>query len=216
MTEHNIFQEIEEDMERQKMEALWKRYGVFVIAGALAAVLITGGITAWRSWNTERDQRATAAFIDIVKNAGSDQAKEIDALESFAQKNHGDAQATFAQLHAAALAVANGNKDKAVQIYDSIASDHKANSAFRQLADLLAVQAQIDSGNPAALEKRLQPLLAENAPWRFTAMEYDGYLALRTGDKAKAKQIFTELAQNASAPQSLSARAADMQRYIGD
>lgn len=216
MSGNNIFQEIEEDLERQKMEALWKRYSGLVIAGALAVVIGTGGITAWRSWNVERNQHATGALINIVRSAGSDEAKEIETLEAFAQKNHGDTQATFAQLHAAALAVRNGNKDKAIQIYNAVAGDHKADSAFRQLADLLAVQTQIDTGNPPELEKRLQPLLAENAPWRFTAMEYDGYLALRTGDNAKAKQIFTELSQDNSAPHSLGARAADMLRYVNE
>jgi len=216
MTEHNFLEEIEEDFQRQKLEALWKRYGNLVIAGAGLIVLGTAIITAAHSWRAEGNQKATAGLITIINAPGSDQVKQIDQLEAFVQQNHGKAQAAFAQLHAASLAAQRGDKDQAVKFYDALASDSSADAAFRQLADLMAVQVQLDTGTPAVLEKRLQPLLAENAPWRFTAMEYSGYLALREGNKPKAKQIFTELAQNASAPKTLNERAVDMLRYVSE
>ena len=72
MTEQNpLFQEIDEDLERQRMEALWKRYGSLVIAGAIAVVIGTAGMTAWNSWKTEKQQKATASvafFIAATQN----------------------------------------------------------------------------------------------------------------------------------------------------
>jgi hypothetical protein len=215
MSENNLFQEIQEDLDRQKMEALWRSYGPLVLMVAIVIILGTAATTAWRSWDAKREQQATGDLIKINDITG-DQVKQIEALQDFAQKNHTDTQASFALIHAGALEARAGDITKAVAIYDGVANDSKADAAFRQLADLYAVEVQLDTGNAAALEKRLQPLLAENAPWRFSAMEYDGYLALRTGDKAKAKQIFTELSQNASVPQSLGSRAAVMLRYVND
>jgi hypothetical protein len=87
---------------------------------------------------------------------------------------------------------------------------------LRQLADLLSVRAQLDSGDPAVLDKRLQVLAADGAPWRYTAMEFQAFLALRAGDKGKARKIFTQLSQDSGAPDSLSARAADMLRYLSE
>jgi hypothetical protein len=52
MTEHNLFQEVQDDLERQKLEAMWKRYGGWLIAAALAIVLATAGSTAYRSWTS--------------------------------------------------------------------------------------------------------------------------------------------------------------------
>jgi len=74
----------------------------------------------------------------------------------------------------------------------------------------------MDDGDPVVLQKRLQPLLADNAPWRYSAMEDEGFLALRAGDKAKAKQVFTELAQDAGVPPGIAARATDMARFIDE
>jgi hypothetical protein len=216
MTHDNLFQEVEEDLERQKLEALWKRYGGLVIAGAVVVVLATGAFTTWHSWRTKQEQTATAGLIAILNQAKPDPDKQIAALESFAQKNSRETQAVFAQLHAAAMAAKQGDTKKAVQLYDAVAADTKTDPAFRQFADLLSVQTQMDSGDPAALSLRLQPLTASDAAWRFTAMEYQGYLALRANDKNKARQIFTALSQDASAPRTLSMRAGDMLRLLAE
>jgi hypothetical protein len=216
MTESNIFQEIQEDLERKQLEALWKRYAPLVIAAAICIVLATGGYTAWRTWRTGQEQKATAGLVSILESPESDAGKRIAALETFAGKNGGETQAIFARLHAAGLAAKDGKKEKAVALYDAVAGDTRLDPAFRQLADLYAVQAQMDTGDPVTLQKRLQPLLADNAPWRYTAMEDEAFLALRAGDKAKAKQVFAELSQDAGAPQGIGARATDMLRYLDE
>ncbi|MDX2027828.1 MAG: tetratricopeptide repeat protein [Alphaproteobacteria bacterium] len=211
MSNQNIFQEIDEDLERQKLETLWKNYGKWVVAVAVVIVLGSAGTTMWNSWQSGQHQAATDGLIEVMTTqANADQTKQIEALVAFADKNGGSSQASFARLQAASMAVKEGQKDKAVQLYDSLAQDKGADPAFRQLADLLAVQTQIDSGNPAELDKRLQPLTNEDAPWRYTAKEYQGYLAIRAGDKARAQQLFTALSQDMSAPETLRTRATDM------
>jgi hypothetical protein len=151
-----------------------------------------------------------------MKLSTSDEAKEIDALQDFAQKNANTTQSAFAELHAADLAAKDGKLDQAIHLYDEVAQNMNIDPAFRQLADLLSIRLQLDTAVPADLEKRLQLLMADDMPWHFTAREYAGYAALRAGNKDKAKQIFTDLSQNVSAPQSVGARAADMLRYVSE
>lgn len=215
MTDNNLFQEIQEDLDRQKMEAFWKRYGVVILAAALGIVIATGGYSVWNSMRMEKNQRATADYMAALKQ--TDPAKELEALQNFAGNNKGSTQATFAQLQAAALALKEDKREEALRIYDAVAHDGAADPAFRQLADLYSVRAQLDTGDPAELQKKLEPLMADKAPWRYTAREYAGYVALRAGDKQKARQIFAELAQADTAiPQTLSSRAADMLRYVSE
>jgi hypothetical protein len=216
MTEHNIFQEIQDDMERQKLEALWKRYGIWVLAMAVALVAGTGGYSAWNSWQAGQYQTSTAALIHVVKSAETDETKQISALQDFAENNPGTAQSALAQLRAADLAVKNGKLAEGIKIYDALAKNSSIDPALRQLADVLSVRSQLDSAPPADLLKRLEPLAQEKAPWRLTALEYTGYLALKTGDKAKAKQIFTDLSQNTAAPKAVGERAADMLRFVSE
>lgn len=216
MTEHNLLKEIEEELERQKLEDLWRNYGPMVIAFALSIVIATACYVTWKSWRTEQMQEASTGLVTILADRSGNSAKRVEMLKAFADKHDGTMQQTLAQLHAATLEVVAGNKDKAIQIYDGIAKDSDAEDSFRQMSDLLSVQLQLDSGDPAALQKRLEPLAEDKAPWRYSAMEYQGYLALRTGDKAKAQKIFTQLAQNSDVPQTLSARAADAARLLNE
>jgi hypothetical protein len=213
MTENNLFQEVQEDLERQKLEAMWKQYGVWVLALAIAIVLATAGATAYRSWKAERDQHLTSGLLAASKT-DPDSAKSIDALQKFADQSPGTNQSAFALLRAGALAADQNDKTKAAQIFDSAAADAKADSAFRDLGTLLSVQVQMDGGDPAALSARLDPLTAENNAWRFSALEAQGYLALRAGDKEKARHLFTTLSQDDRAPQTIAARAADILRSL--
>lgn len=216
MTHDNLFQEVQEDLERQRIEDLWKRYGGWVILGAAALVLGVAGYNLWTGHTELKHQHATGDLAAIIEGVKTDDAKQIEQLQIFANLNHGQAQATLAELHAAALAAKQDDKAPAIKMYDAVAADAKADHAFRQLADLMSVELQLGSGDAAGLQTRLQPLMGAAEPWRYSAMELSGYLALRTGDKAKAKQMFTDLAEDASAPKSLSARAADMLRLLAE
>lgn len=213
MTELNIFQEVKEDLERQKLEALWKKYGIWVIVAALGVVVATASSTSYRSWKAGHDRQATSALLSATQGV-SDAGKSIEMLQKFADGHAGVGLSDLALLHAGALAVDQNDKAKAIPLFDKVAADAKADPAFRQLGDLLSVRAQLDSGDAAAMSARLQPLTVEGAAWRFSALEDQGYLALRAGDKAKAKQIFTDLSQDSRAPQGISTRASDLLRSL--
>ena len=46
----DIFREVDEDLRRDRMERVFKRYGGIMLAAALAVVAATGGTVAWRNW----------------------------------------------------------------------------------------------------------------------------------------------------------------------
>ncbi len=211
MTHNNLFQEVEEDLDRQKLEALWKKYGFWVITLAIGIVIWTASATAYRSWRADRAQQTTAAFLDA---SSAEASKSLEALQKFADAHKGADLGTLALLRAGASSADKGDKAKAIATFDAVAADAKADAVFRQLADLLSVQLQIDTGDAVVLRKRLQPLTAEGAPWRYSAFEKDGLLALRSGDKAKARQTFAALAQDERAPKSIAARATDLLRIL--
>jgi hypothetical protein len=213
MSEHNLFQEVQEDLERQKLEALWKKYGPLIIIAALGIVISTASSTAYRSWKADRDRRVTTALLSATR-ASADASKNIDSIQKFADENAGSNEASMALLRAGALALDAEDRLKAIQFFDKVAADAKADPAFRQLGELLSVQAQLDSGTPAELSARLQPLTAGDAAWRYSALEAQATLALRAGERKKAEDIFSELSKDPHAPRSLAARASDLLRTL--
>ncbi len=215
MTNHNLFQEIEEDLQRQRIEALWKRYGNIILGVVLFIVLLTAAISGWRTYRVRTEQTATAGLVELLGKTATDKGAGVAALEEFARAHGGEAHNFLARLNAANLALQEGDADRAVAIYDELARDANVERSFRQLADLLAVQIRMDEGDPAALQVRLEPLLKDSA-WRFTAREFSAHLALKADDREKAKKLFEELSLDKEAPSSIAQRSGDMLRWLNE
>ena len=210
----DIFREVDEDLRRDRMERLYKRYGGVVLAAALAIVAGTGGYTAWRNWQQSQHQQETAALAAALSQAGQGADKGVEALASFAAKAD-PGMAGLAQLNAAALLIREGKTAEAIAVYDKLAANGSVGPVYRDLASLLSVMHQLGSGDPAQLQARLQPLTAETSPWRFSAREMSAVLAARAGDKDKARTLFQQLADDSQAPAGVRSRAADLATLYG-
>ena len=74
---------------------------------------------------------------------------------------------------------------------------------------------ELDKGDPTALRRDLEPLAAHNSAWRFTAIELSAALAVRSGDMAKARELYAKLADDSETPVGLRGRAAEMLAALG-
>ncbi len=115
---------------------------------------------------------------------------------------------------AAALAQA-GDKEAALEQYDRLAAEAGADSPVGQLAGLYAAMLLLDTGDPGQVAARLGPLAAEGAPWRFSARELQGLLAIRTGDLDQARTIFDALIADPDTPTTLRNRASEILAATG-
>lgn len=214
MNDQGLLQEIEEDLQRQRVEALWKKYGNTVMGMAAAIVLGTALATAWYSFKSQRHEEATSGLMEVLDQTAEKKEGFEEALRLFAEKNKGQVQGTFALLQAGSSALREGQTDKALELYNQLATDEQAEPLYRQLGDLMVVQIQLDTADPVALEARLEPLMKPESAWRFSATEFAAHIALRQGDKEKAKKLFTSLQTMPDAPKTVVKRASDMLQWL--
>ena len=120
--------------------------------------------------------------------------------------------AILARLRAAAAKLENGDNAGALALYNAIAENPASPPELRDLAILLAVSADLDNGDRAALVARLAPLATAGHPWRPLAVEMQAALALKAGDIARARALFTELSDDAATPERLRVRATELLR----
>ncbi len=211
----DIFQEIDEDLRRDRLTQLWKRYGNYVIAAAALIVLGTVGIVGWREYSERRNLAQAQSFLQAMELAESGDTAGAKAAFAKLAEEGAAGYATLARLQEAALAAKSGDTAGALKLYDGIAADSRADQSFRDLAVILIAQHTIDTADPAQLTERLAPLTQQKNPWRHSALEMQALLAKRAGDAAKAKELYTKLADDLSAPQGLRARAAEMLAIFG-
>jgi hypothetical protein len=122
---------------------------------------------------------------------------------------------TLARLHEAALKADAGDLAGATLLWDQVAGDAAADSLLRDLASLLWVERQLDSGDPALLEARLKPLAVPQNPWRALAQEQLALLDLRRGKAEEARAALRNLAQDVTAPSGVRGRSNALLGHLG-
>ncbi len=205
----DIFKEVDEDLRRDQATKVWKKYGLYVYVAAGALVLGTAAFQIWQWWDvkqrTERSASYTAAVELLDEGTGEEAIAAFGGLADL-DGSYG----TLAAFNQARLLAEAGDTAGAVEIWDRLSTSAAAGPGFQGAAALLSVMHQIDSGDPATLEARLEPLRAEDSGFRPNALEMSAVLAMRQGDRARAREIYAELADDRTAPAGLRARASQM------
>jgi len=204
----DIIREVDEELRRENFEKLWRKYGIYVVGGAVLFLLVLAG--GWLWWEHLKDQRAERArqydaALQLVAAADPGAPAALQAVAS-----GDDGYAALAQLQEAALEAKAGDVNGAVAIYEKMTADSTIDDSLHDLALILLALHTADTAPPDQLTQRLQPLTAATNPWRYSALELTAVLARRAGDNAKAEQILTGLADDLNAPQALRQRATEM------
>src|SRR5580658_1726536 len=105
----DIFREIDEELRRDNLLKLWQRYGRYVIGVVIFALLVTGGIVAWRNHELSLRQAQSVRYeagLGLLR-----EGKEAEAAKIFASV--GDESGAYGQLaafEAADLAAKSGDR----------------------------------------------------------------------------------------------------------
>ena len=208
----DIFQEVEEDVRRERYEQLWKKYGNYILAAAGVLVLAVGGYQAWQNYDLTQRQKVSDQFRVAAEAAQTGNAPKAEADFSALAKDAPSGYATLAKFHLAAAYLAQGKRDPAVALLRELmaSSDELiSNTARLRLAWIMA-----DASPKADITMMLQPLMAADSPWRFAGAEVIAYVDLKDGARAQAIDEYQKLAQEAQAPTSLRQRASGIAEYL--
>ncbi len=209
----DIFDEVEEELRAERTRQFLTRYAGAVVAAAVLVIALVAGWQGWRWYQARQDQGAADLYIQSMLQV-AETGPKADATRAAAFSGFGKlAQSgpagyrTVARLRAAALEAAAGHQPQALGLWNEVAADSGADPLLRDLANLLWAQHQIDTGDPALLETRLQPLAEPVNPWHAMAQEELAWLALRQGKTAQAKDMLTALTRDANTPDGVRERA---------
>jgi hypothetical protein len=203
----DIFREIDEELRRDNLLALWTRYARYIIAVVVLVLVAAGGIAAWRSHQLSLRQAESARFASGMALARAGKASDAAMVFGTIAKD-GGGYGVLASFEGAALLKKSGDSQKAAAAYDRIAEESSVSPVFRGLATVLSVM-QNDT-DPKTTIARLEPLTAAGSPWRPTALELSAAAELKLGNNKAALSTYKTLADDLAAPRDLRARAAEM------
>lgn len=212
---NDIFQEVEEDLRRERLEKLWARYGNYVIGAAVLIVAGTAAFMWWRDHDKRQAEIASEQLVtatELVQRGEAAQAQQVLA-DAMASRRGG--VTALARFNDAQVKLRTGDTSAAIATYRALSEDSSVDRDLRQVAGLFAVLHDLDRADVADLERRLQPLLAADSRVRHAAGEMAAVVALRRGDLPAARQWLNRVVDDPAAPLGMRARAAEMLAALG-
>lgn len=175
----DIFDEVGEDLRRDRLTGLWKRYGwvLYVAAG-----LVVAGTAAWRGydyWATSRANAAGDAYAQVLASVKPGDHKAL--AESLAVYGSG-APAQYqvlARFRAASEHAAMGEMDNALAAFEDLSKTSGVDQPLRDLATVRAALIAVDRESLDQIKARVDIYNNDISPWRHAAREIVALAAVR-------------------------------------
>lgn len=179
----DIFQEVDEALQKEKWEKLWQQHSLLIIGAAVSLVLGVAAFTGFQSWNTARNEAETARLIQAL-----DTQDPASALKTALDSTR-PGQEAAALLISAGLAAEKADYETAAALYKQTAETRHAPKDLRDLARLMYVRSvQMTAGKdgqaePGPLNNMLEPVLKnEDSPFIWHARIEAALLYAHSGE----------------------------------
>ncbi|GER01092.1 hypothetical protein JCM17845_17150 [Iodidimonas gelatinilytica] len=205
----SIFREVDEDVRRDQMLALWRRHGVSFVSATVVVLLAAIG---WQIWTDMRESSLNdlSDRYAAAQDAAAGETPEA-AASLYAQlaKDLDGGYGLLAGLRQGATLLEDGDAAAAAAAYDRVVAK-AGDSRVKAFAGYLAASAKVKAGDADGAIAQLQGLALPSEPLYYSATELLAAIYTAQGDIEEARSRFDALVEDPAAPAALVARARDM------
>lgn len=202
----DIFEEVEEEVRKDRVAEIWGRFGWIVW---LAAILLVGAVAIGEflgTRNADALEDRMARYERAVEALDSGDYETSEQLLSEIIDEGADVSPMAAHLLAQLRLDSQGDRAAAGAALSGI-GDPLEGGAFQRLALLKAVYLKSDTLTLAEVEAELAPLVGLETPVGALAQEMVAAKAFEEGDYERARRDYNRLRFAANAPAGLVQRA---------
>ncbi|MDF1708102.1 MAG: hypothetical protein P1U72_08405 [Paracoccaceae bacterium] len=207
----SFIEEVTEEVRRDRLYGLMRRYGWIAVLVVLALV----GGAAWNEWRKAQDAAAAQATGDALIAAleADESAARVASLREM------DASSVGARIARDFLTVSElietGATDEALTLLQGIASDGQIDPVYRQLAGFKALL--LDAGETSLADRRVgfEGIVQTSPMLRVAAEEQLALIEIEEGDIEAAITRLQALQSDAEATAGLRQRASQLIVALG-
>jgi len=196
----DVFQEVDEDIRKDRIKSIWKRYRIFFI---LFLVSVIGAVcfnSFWTQYKLKKVEERSEKYFFAMDEVKVNAQKAADALKIFSDEESGSSyHILLANLKEAAIRRSKNDLHNALNIYSNIL-ENNIEQAYKDFVQIQSAEVLMELGNLEEAKTILSNVSNTNTAFASIAKEYMGYMAMREGDLIKARNIFEELTQGAITP----------------
>ena len=188
----DFINEVEEELRKDKYNALLRKYGAFIVA-VIIAVVAVAGFLEYQKYDAGKKARAASTSFEAARlvEAEGDLLGAIKRYEALAPlAPEGYAGLSYSKI--GALKIQLGDMDGAVAAFDNSANTF-SRPEHADLARLKAIYILLDEARYDDVKSRAAALDASDSPYKDLARELAAYADLRNGNPDAARSSFLYL-----------------------
>ncbi len=204
-----LAREIKEDLEREKIQNIIKRYGVYVaglVTFVLLFVIISNVYKSYKESNIYDQAAIYSKAVDSMQAGKLDEA--INNFNAIIDADVGG-YSTLASLNLASIQLTSKDYQKAEEELKQLDTLTSTDNFLKQaIAVNTLAYVQILNGNSDQAISTLQAINSENNPdLKALAEERIALIHLEKGEGDKAIEVYKSIAENLATPPSIRVRA---------
>jgi len=204
----NFIDEVFEDLRRERLFRLFRRWGW--VAGLLILGIVAGVI--WREYSQSRAESHARAWGDAIVAA---QAGDDPAAIMAVDPQGAESRRVLAALLAASEWSENDSDDAAAAALRDVAGDTAAGTVLHDLAELKLVMLQGETMDPAQRDEILSRLSRAGAPFELLALEQKAVALIGAGRTEDAVNLIRQIQQKDGMTEALRLRLSEMMIALG-
>ena len=203
----SFLREVKEEIDRERLENLWKRYGTVIVGAAALIIAAVAGLQFWNLSAKSAAEQAGADYQSAMRSVLDSKLDEADGAFAKLGKDAPTGYATLAELQLAATLLEQGKKADAQQKFEELSKRSGIDSLLKGFSALQAAALRLGEADFTEMENRLNDLVKDESPWRFNAHELLGLAALKAGQLEKARKSFAMILADGNAPPAIRQRS---------
>jgi hypothetical protein len=211
-TNDAFLREVDEELRRDELVNVWRRYGRWIVVAVLAGLAAFGGWLYWQHYQQQRagneGEKLLASYDELAANKPAPALAELGTSSSPGYR----ATAKFSQAN---VLLKNNDLKGAAAKFAEVATDTAVAQPFRDLALIRQTSAEYDSLKPQVVVDRLRPLAQKGNPWFGSAGELVAIAYIQLNRPELARTLFNQMAGDDGVPQSIRDRAVQMASTLG-
>ena len=210
----DIFQEVDEEVRRERLKRLWDQYSNLIIAVALLVIVGVGGWRLYQWWEAKQAAEVGQKFEAAALL--SEQGKHQEAEAAFAKlAEEGTAGYRALARFRAAQELATRDPQAAAKAYEALAADSGIGRTMQDLGEVRAALIRVDTAPYEELRARLEPLTGNDRPFHHTARELLALSAWRAADEKASRRWIDLILTDPQTPASIRARVEMLMALTG-
>lgn len=210
-----FLREVDENLRRDQLQDIAKKYGAWIIAAVVLLLAATGGWIYWQDRQAKAAAQDSEVLAQIYTDIGASRLANVpQRLDALAADTSGALRAS-AMLARAAVAIEQNDRAAATAKFNQIAADEDLPQPYRDLGLIRATSMEFDTMRPEQVIARLQPLTKPGNPWFGSAGELTAMALVKQGKKLEAGRLFAAIAADQQVPASIRARSVQIAGTLG-